>query len=258
MVSKAMARQLKMATGLALCLFLPAGPANAGLQQAMAILITFGAYEQSDLPRAFVAAGDGNDAPLNISFGPELRYDPVSGNLTANLSAAIVETGDPGWEYAKLYNVSIATFASDLSFGGAVSPQRMDFYWNGLLFNGGPLIGVSVGDGYSSFDGTHFSYPYTTGFGVGSYVATILNFGDVLSKNLSLLQVEQTLGLRDSTAGLVDYRGAAHDSLLQATLRLTIVPEPTTFIEGMIGIAILGGAHSAHIRRHLLRNDRLS
>jgi hypothetical protein len=249
MVAKIMRRQSMAATAFAFCLLLLPAPANAGLQEVMTILIKFGAYEQSDLPRAFVSAGEGNDAPLNISSGPELSYDPVSGNLTANLSAAIVETGDQGWEYAKLYNVSSATFASDLSFGGTVSPQQMDFEWNGVLFNGGPLIGVSIGDGYSAFDGTHFSYPYATGFGLGSYVATTLDFGDVLSKNLSLLQVQQALGLNDTTAGVADYRGDVQGSLLQATIRLTMVPEPSIFFQGLIGVAILACAHSTRIRR---------
>jgi hypothetical protein len=87
MVAKIMRRQSMAATAFAFCLLLLPAPANAGLQEVMTILIKFGAYEQSDLPRAFVSAGEGNDAPLNISSGPELRYDPVSGNLAANLSA---------------------------------------------------------------------------------------------------------------------------------------------------------------------------
>jgi hypothetical protein len=205
----------------------------------MTLSAKYNTFERSDLPRVFVPAADGNDAPLNVSIGPQLNYDPPSGNLTLSIPAAVIETGEPGWEFARLYNFSDATFATDLSFGGSLYPTQTAFAWKNQGINGGPLTVAVVGGGEWAFDGWHFAFADAMGFGLGNIVAANFDFGNVLSKDLSLNQLRQTLGIDGMTAGTIDYYGTGGGSVLKVPIGLTIVPEPSAFVEAFIAALVV-------------------
>jgi hypothetical protein len=231
--------RLKLLATIAFSLSLSLAKANAGLQSAMTLILNYNRFEQSDLPREFVAAKAGNDAGREGSVGPELRYDPRTGNLTASIPAGVIETGEPGWEYARLYHLSGATFATDLSFGGLRCPAQTSFQWEGLGANRGPLSELPAHSGSSSFDGWHFSYLDAEGWGMGTIVAVNLDFGDVLPQNLSLPQLHDALNIEGTTVGVVDYFNHSGNVTLHAPIGLTIIPESSTLIEAFIAAFVI-------------------
>ena len=222
------------AAGSAIALLLLTDSTSANLQSAMTLVMKFDAFAKSDLPRIFVAPRDGNDAGIEEVVAPELRYDPRSGNLTLNIPPAVVETGETGWEYARLYYFSEATFAND-SLGSLQDPYQTAFRWHGLGPNTGPLTEVPVPDGLSLFDGRHFSYTGAVNWDANAIVAANLDFGDVLSKNLSLTQLQSALNIERGMVGTIVYFPSLGGPAFQAPIGLSIVPEPSTVAELLIG-----------------------
>ena len=240
---------LRLATAtFAASLMLWTNSARAGLQTAMSNALNFMRFAQSDLPRTFVGPEAGNDADLERSDRPELQYDPQTGNLVLDVPAAVVVAGEPGWDYARLYYFSKATFASGLTLPASQSPSQTALWWNGWGRNSGPLHEVFVPEGLSLFDGSRFSYPSTDTWDATAISAARVDFGDVLPSGLSLSQLQLALNAQSTMVGTVDYRPAYGGPMFQVPITLGIVPEPRVAMPMVLAALAVIAARSARRR----------
>jgi hypothetical protein len=239
----------------AICFFfvlsLTSCPARGGLQDA--INRALDGFESLEYARDFVAPIAGNDIPTYpfgsvsvannstelFSDGPQVLYAPDSGNLTAVVPAAVIDSGmlhslqSP--TYVKLYSIAGVSLDSRQLHGTWSLPASTALAW-GVT---GPLTAVPAMDALTITQ-NQITWRTTAVFGgsTGLYgeplqskiVAAVVNLGPVLPRGLTLQALEQSI-FPDPLLNVVDYYN--HRGVITYTVPFTlgIVPEPSTMGE---------------------------
>ncbi|HMO86926.1 MAG TPA: hypothetical protein PKC18_18620, partial [Lacipirellulaceae bacterium] len=105
----------------------------AGL--ASAVLAQMDDIEQSDLRRAFVAPqGDRSRPHSNFADGPSLTYDRVTGDLIADIPAAVIALRHVGMQrFYRVYRISTVRIRLNHEGSYDSTPHQSTFAW-GLRF----------------------------------------------------------------------------------------------------------------------------
>jgi hypothetical protein len=248
-----------MVATTALLFALPVNTSEAGLQWG----VMAGLYdhlEASSPERIFVApvAGLGTPRPCvgancpvdesPFSQPPELIYDSNTGNLSAKISAVVLNVGAPtirNWD--SIYTLAQLAVDSRLFPAAAATPGSTTFVWQ---TGGGPLettdfIPEVLESGghyvWEPMDWSPVEWPLE-GTGIwppaGKPVAAVVNFGPVLPPGLTGADFSR-MGIDDSRSNYVDYFNHRGIVTLHVPLSLEIVPEPRNVIQVILAIIMV-------------------
>jgi hypothetical protein len=214
---------------------LPSSTISAGLVSAM--LTSFDGLEQA-LPRAYVAPRIGNDVQRPFGRPPQFVYDPNTGDLRAELPAAILDGGD--FFTLNIYSLSKAAFTFNSIDLTPLRPTAELFVWDA---GQGPLVNYNLN---SEFVIAGRSVEWHTPSLITSpnwplyskVVAANIDFGPVLPPSLSQNDLEQ-VGFTDASLNYVEYYNHRGIVTQHVPFSLGFIPEPSNMIEGFIAALTL-------------------
>jgi hypothetical protein len=224
--------------------------ARAGLMEAM--LTAFDALEKASGPPQFVAPVDGNDVPGRIpwganpnpgefSSGPGIMYDPVSGNVTAFVPAAVLKLDYGADEYWKGYTLADVSIATQLLGNGMPSYSSEIFEWqysSRALEEKMPLAEVSITGNLVNWKPLDSATDSTSQFPQYKAVAAVIHFERPLPPGLSLAELRQ-LAESSQESNFVDYFNHRGIVTQHVPFSLGIVPEPRNAIQVILAIIIV-------------------
>jgi hypothetical protein len=247
-----------MVVTVALQLMLLVSTAEAGLQDAFARI--YDRAEASNPERIFVPPVAGSETPRPcvgafcpldeepFSQPPELIYDWNTGNLSARISAAVLNVGPtPSSYWASVYTLAQLSVDSRLLPAGAGAPRSTTFVWH---TGGGPLETTDFVPQASESGGHYVWEPMDwspvvwplEGTGIwpraGKPVAAVVDFGPVLPPRLTGADFSR-MGIDDSRSSYVDYFNHRGIVTLHVPLSLEIVPEPSNVIQVILAISMV-------------------
>lgn len=246
------------AVTVALQLMLLVSTAEAGLQDAFARI--YDRAEASNAEREFVPPVAGSEPPRPcvgafcpldeepFSQPPELIYDWNTGNLSARISAAVLNVGaTPSSYWASAYTLAQLSIDSHLLPVEVAAPRSTTFVWQ----TGGGALEVTDFIPQLSESGGHYVWEPIDwspvvwpleGTGIwppaGKPVAAVVDFGSVLPPGLTGADFSR-LGIDDSRSNYVDYFNHRGIVTLHVPLSLEIVPEPSAAIQVILAIIML-------------------
>jgi hypothetical protein len=246
----------------AVSLSLACNTAKAGLQPPIEAL--WDRLEASNPVRDFVPPFVGTntlrecvgaacpDGPVRWSFAATLVYDWNTGNLSAEIPAAVLDDGRPtAPNYEKIYIIDSLAIDSRLLPYGKTELNSTVLGWSE---QGGPLELVAAAPTILRSSNQAFWIP--NGLILpGSWppsvrpAAAVIDFGAALPAGL--IQADfAALGFGDPASNYVDYFNHRSIVTLRLPLSLEIVPEPSTLVEFGVALPLVLLIGSGRRRRH--------
>jgi hypothetical protein len=240
----------------ALLFSLPTNTVKAGIQSAIEAF--WDRLEASNPDRDFVPPFAGTNTmrncvgwecpvdPVRWSFAPTLVYDWNTGNLSAEIPAAVINAGRPDAPvYEKIYTINSLAIDSHLLPYATTHLNSTVLGWSEQ--NDGPLELVAADPTILRSNDLAFWIP--SGLMLpGSWppsarpAAAVIDFGAALPSGLTRSDFA-ALGFGDPESNYVNYFNHRGIVTLRVPLSLAIVPEPSNLIEAFIAaltIALYG------------------